>query len=234
LQKGTEIPPFEELLKNKTLLAFGSDWGTPQPLENIQTYSSMLKILGLPAERAHELLALHTKNGARALGLENDVGTLEVGKKADIVFINISDFRFGGILAEENTEKVLDIVLQEATSQLVSEVMINGEFYVREKHLLTYSEDDLAIEAQALLKKFASFGVQKPSAAPPSAAIFQLPAAQRSEPDIQEGDLHFEEGFRVVQKNPIALLTPEKKNETIEPGRELPKNVRKIFGADDL
>ncbi len=235
LQKGADVPPFDELFRNKILLALGSDWGVSQPLENIQTYASMLKTLNIPGEKTYELLALHTKNGAKALGLDDEIGTIEFGKKADITFLDLSDFRIHAILADESAEKVLSVVLQEATSQHVSDVMINGEFYVREKHLLTYSEEDLAQEAQVLMKKFTSFGSQKPLAAHPSAAIFQLSGQHNADTELLENDLPFEEGFKVVQKGEAPSMPPEKRTET-KKGKdlELPNSVRKVFGADDL
>ena len=146
LQKVTEIPPFEELLKHKITLALGTDWGAARPLENIQSYCSIFKSLGLLHQRAYGLLALHTKNGACALGLDAEIGTIEIGKKADLVFLDLSEFRMNSILADDDAERILDVVLQEATSLHVSDVMINGEFYVREGHVLTYSEEDLAEE----------------------------------------------------------------------------------------
>ncbi len=58
--KGTDIPPFGQLLNHKITLALGTDWGIAQPLENIQSYNSMIRTLGLPLERAYSRLALHS------------------------------------------------------------------------------------------------------------------------------------------------------------------------------
>ena len=135
----------------------------------------------MPHERAFDLLALHTKNGACALGLDTEIGTIESGKKADIVFINLSEFRMNSILSDDNAEQILEVVLQEASSQQVSDVMINGEFYVREGHVLTYSEEDLAREGQAIFKKFLSFSEQKETYPSSPATILQFSAQQKSE-----------------------------------------------------
>jgi 5-methylthioadenosine/S-adenosylhomocysteine deaminase len=234
LQKGTDIPPFQELLKRKIPMALGSDWGAAQPLENIQTYCSMLTMLGLLHEHASGLLALHTSNGARALGLQAEIGSLEPGKKADLVFLDLSEFRMNTILAEDQPERILDVILQEAGSQQVSDVMINGEFYVREGHVLTYSEEDMAREGHAIFKKLASFREQKTAAQPLPATILQFPAQQKNGRTLFSDDMPLEEGFRVIRKEGSPSPSQGKGAPSQESAGELPKNVKKIFGDDDV
>jgi 5-methylthioadenosine/S-adenosylhomocysteine deaminase len=233
LQKGAEIPPFEELLKYKIPLAFGTDWGIAQPLENIQSYCSILKTLGLLHEGANGLLALHTKNGAYALGLDAEIGSIETGKKADLVFLNLSDIRINSILADDNAERILEIVLQEAASQQVGDVMINGEFYVREGHILMYSEEDLAREGQAIFKKLLSFHEQKSMALPSPATILQFSAQQKNEIKSPADDMIVDEGFKIVRKERKESTSQTKGKASHETTKELPKNVKKIFGDDE-
>ena len=234
LRKGTDIPPFEKLFRHNVTLALGSDWGAAQPLENIQSYISLLKMLGLPVDKAYDLLALHTKNGARTLGLDTEIGTIEIGKKADIVFLDLSEFRMNTVLADENNERMLDVVLQEATSHHVSEVMINGEFYVREGHLLTYSEDDLKNESQAVLRKILQVIGQKKSFAPTSAPVLQLSTQRKDENEIPATELPYEEGFKVVRKETAPAGFEKKVDTSMNTTSKLPDNVRKIFGDDEV
>ena len=233
LQKGTEIPPFGELLKRKITLALGTDWGVAQPLENIQSYCSILKSLGLPLERTYGLLALHTINAARALGLDAEIGTIETGKKADLVFLDLSEFRLNSILADDNAERILEVVLQEAASQQVSDVMINGEFYVREGHVLTYSEEDLAREGQSIFKKLLSLSEQKTISLPSPATILQFSAQQKNESTSSADDITVEEGFKIIRKERPESAPQTKDMGSSATGKELPKNVKKIFGDDE-
>jgi 5-methylthioadenosine/S-adenosylhomocysteine deaminase len=242
LRKGTDMLPFEELLKHRVTLALGSDWGAVQPIENIQAYCSILKTFHLPVEKANDLLALHTKNSARALGLDAEIGSIETGKKADIVFLDLSEFRMSAVLADEQAERMLEVVLQEATSQLVSEVMVNGEFYVREGHLLTYSEDDLAGEGQKILNKLISIDKQvsskalsslSPLLSVSSAPVLQLSTPYKNESELLAKDLPFEEGFKIVRKE-ITRPTPQvKKDVPLDATPKVFKNIKKIFGDDD-
>ena len=231
LQKGTDLPPFGEINKRKIKLAFGSDWGIARPIENIQSYGSILKTLGLPNDQANDLLALHTKNGACALGMNKDIGTIETGKKADVVFLNLSGFRMNSILADDNSERILDIVLQEASSQQVNDVMINGEFYVREGHILTYSEEDLAREGQVLFEKLLSLRKQIAGTVPSPATILQFSAKQKKENKPSADDLPVDEGFKVVRKERILSAPQGNDTPSQKPAKE---HSKKIFGDDDV
>jgi 5-methylthioadenosine/S-adenosylhomocysteine deaminase len=233
LQNGTEIPPFEELLKHKITLALGTDWGVARPLENIRSYCSILKTLGLLHEQAYGLLALQTRNGACALGLDAEIGTIETGKKADLVFLDLSEFRMNSILADDNAERILEVVLQESASQQVSDVMINGEFYVREGHVLTYSEEDLAREGQTIFEKLLSFHEQQTTAVPLPVTILQFSAQQKNESKYFADDTIVEEGFKIVRKERTVSTLKEKNTASHETAKELPKNIKTIFGDDE-
>ena len=233
LHKGTELPPFEEIHKHKIKIAFGTDWGVAQPLQNIQSYCSILKTLGLMHEKSNNLLSLHTKNGALALGLDAEIGTIESGKKADLVFLNLSDFRLNSIFADDNAERLLDNVLQEAASQQISDVMINGEFYVREGHILTYSEEDLAKEGQVILKKLLSFHEHKAAVLTTPAPILPFSELQKKENKSSADDMPVDEGFRIIRKERIVPSPQVKDNVSHPTKKDLPKNVKKIFGDDE-
>jgi 5-methylthioadenosine/S-adenosylhomocysteine deaminase len=233
LRKGTSIPPFEKLFRHNVTLALGSDWGAAQPLENIQSYTSLLKMLGLPMDKAYDLLALHTKNGARTLGMDVEIGTIEIGKKADIVFLDLSEFRMKTALVDENNERMLDIVLQETTSHHVSEVMINGEFYVREGHLLAYSEDDLVNEGQAVLRRILKVGGSPKSFVPTPVPVHKPSTQRKDENEISANELPCEESFKIVRKEADPFEYEEKIDSLLNTNK-LPNNVRKIFGDDDV
>jgi hypothetical protein len=138
------------------------------------------------------------------------------------------------ILADDNAERVLDVVLQEASSQQVSDVMINGEFYVREGHILTYSEEDLAREGQEIFKRLLSFRDRENETLPPPATILQFSENQKDKSKTSEDEMIVEEGFKIVRKEQT-LSTPQIKDATpLEAAKEPPKNIKKIFGDDDV
>jgi 5-methylthioadenosine/S-adenosylhomocysteine deaminase len=70
---------------------------------------------------ATEALAMGTINGARMLGLEDDIGSLEVGKFADFISVDLSAPNFQPIY------NPLSQLIYSATGHQVSNVWINGQ-----------------------------------------------------------------------------------------------------------
>ena len=89
-----------------------------------------------------DVLRMATINGARALGLEKEPGSIEVGKKADIVII---DYR------KPHMVPCIDAVgtlVHTGLGSDVDTVMINGEIVVKEGRVLTVDVNDIMREAQ--------------------------------------------------------------------------------------
>jgi predicted amidohydrolase YtcJ len=89
--------PFRTLARSGAVVAFGSDWSvsSANPLEGIQVALTRQspdeqpieamqpeEAIGLP-----EALAAYTIGSAHAMGLENETGSVEVGKRADLVVL---------------------------------------------------------------------------------------------------------------------------------------------------
>jgi hypothetical protein len=124
---------------------------------------------------------------------------------------------------------VAELLVQRASESDVSDVMVNGEFYVREGNILMYAEEDLHNDLRRLLDL-------APAEEPPKAPSASSAAEPPSVPAEEADDATYDEGFRVVQRptaqrpaGPILPLNP-----SAAPGRELPPNVRRVFGEDDV
>ncbi|MBN1397002.1 MAG: amidohydrolase family protein [Bacteroidetes bacterium] len=234
LSMKTGIPPFEKLYRHNVTVALGSGWGTVRPLENIHSYASFLKIFGLPYGEPYDLLALHTRNGAVAVGMDNEIGTIETGRKADIVFLDFSEFRVNAILSDDNTDRILNAVMQEAVSQYISDVMINGEFCVRNGQLLIYPENDLLNESKALMGKILHIAERHKLIEPVSVKI--SPASVKNKKESQGGgnDLPYEEGFRIIQKARERINSENKNDQAPETIKKPSKTIKKIFGDDEV
>lgn len=96
---------------------------------------------------AHEAIKMATLNGARALGLENRIGSLEPGKAADICAIAADELE--------------SIPLFNAASQLVytrnshrvTHVWVNGKMLLQERKLLTMAQHEIITKAQRWAQK---------------------------------------------------------------------------------
>lgn len=88
----------------------------------------------LPSE---SILEMFTLGGARAMGLEHKVGSIEIGKRADIVIRNndIPD-------AQPNVDVVRQLMLVSRT-KAVDTVLCNGEIIVRHGRLVRLDEEDI-------------------------------------------------------------------------------------------
>jgi 5-methylthioadenosine/S-adenosylhomocysteine deaminase len=230
LAKGTEAPPLIELLRLQIPIAFGTDWGLPDPLGNVQALMRIASAQGISNIPADALLNMMTLHPSRALGMETETGSIEAGKFADLSFLAISDLRIGLLSAQRNSEDVLREILTYASVDRITDLMVNGEFAVRSGHLLTCSEEELVADAELLLGSMADFPGHiedaTRSAAPQQALADVSPVI----------DLPGDEGYRVVRTGepedpaPAKVLPLRQKRAN---GPELPKNVRRVFGDDD-
>ena len=93
----------------------------------------------LPARQA---LAMATRLGAHAVHLGDITGSLEVGKRADLIVVDLDRVhnvpRFG-----RDPNAVYSQLVYAAKSTDVVDVMCEGRWLMRERRLLTLDEDDL-------------------------------------------------------------------------------------------
>lgn len=247
LAKGAELPRIEGFLARGMTIALGSDWGSPNPFENMRMINTLVNMRrGEPIDPSM-LLAMHTTNAARALGLHMEVGSIEVGKKADLTFLNAADLRLQHLFQYGNVHGVLENLLSTASSSDVTDVMINGEFFLRQGHVMTYAEEDLKREFRQAVETIMSKTGQQPKEpeedlTPPQATILTLavdavqPPAAVPEGKMTQLDESVEEGFRIIKRGDTgAKKQPEPAPKPAAPQKtELPKDVRKVFGDDDL
>ena len=93
----------------------------------------------LPASQA---LAMATLNGAKALGLDSKIGSLQAGKQADIIAFDLKHPR---------TQPVYDVcstIAYSAASSQVSHSWINGELLVSDHKLVHMNIDQILEEAK--------------------------------------------------------------------------------------
>jgi 5-methylthioadenosine/S-adenosylhomocysteine deaminase len=93
----------------------------------------------LPAQQA---LSLSTIGGARVLGLEKEIGSLETGKRADLITIS---------LAHANTIPLYNVysqIVYAAKAGDVEDVFINGRQVVSARRPLTLNMQEIKRKAE--------------------------------------------------------------------------------------
>ena len=78
-----------------------------------------------------------TIGGARALGIADETGSLEVGKKADLFTLNLRRAHLVPTL------RVASAFVHQAQPADISDVMVDGEWVMRDGKLLTIAEDEV-------------------------------------------------------------------------------------------
>jgi 5-methylthioadenosine/S-adenosylhomocysteine deaminase len=86
---------------------------------------------------AEELLKVATRGGARALGIDAQVGSIEVGKRADIILVGAGDIdQYGQLDAAFVTSSL-------TVGRDVQTVIVDGNVVMRNRKVLTVDMDDL-------------------------------------------------------------------------------------------
>ncbi len=126
-------------------------------MEEIDLAAKLAKITKMDprALNAQAVVEMATIDGARALHMEKEIGSLEKGKKADLILINLS---------EPHSVPMYDVYAQLAYALKGSDVetvMIGGRIVMRDHKLLTVDEAAAIAKAREYKKKIAaSLGIE--------------------------------------------------------------------------
>lgn len=96
---------------------------------------------------AEQILSTATWNGARALGLESQVGSIEVGKKADLTIV---DFKFPHL---QPVNSVLSNLVYSTHGSEVDTVLCEGQILLENKKFKKLKPEPIYKKAEALRKK---------------------------------------------------------------------------------
>jgi len=109
---------------------------------------------------ARTALAMATRIGAEALHLGEVTGSLEPGKRADFILVDISPLH-NSPRFQRDPEGTYAQLVYAAKSTDVSDMMVNGQWLMREHQLLTLNEADLLAQAHQIAEKIDVFLIQR-------------------------------------------------------------------------
>ena len=147
LKLGSGIAPVVTLLEEGVSVSLGADGAACNNrldmFTEMRTAALLQKALHgpevLPASR---VLRMATIDGARALGLDSEIGSLDVGKRADVAVV-----RLDSLHATPVTD-VVSALVYSAEQDDVDTVIIDGKLLMRERRLLMVNEQEIIRDAQ--------------------------------------------------------------------------------------
>jgi 5-methylthioadenosine/S-adenosylhomocysteine deaminase len=154
LKLGSGIAPVADMLERGISVSLGAD-GAPcnnrlDMFTEMRTAALLQKAIhGPEVLAAGRVLRMATIDGARALGLENEIGSLEVGKRADLIIVDLEQ------LHSSPQTDVVSSLLYSARASDVRTTIIDGRVVMRDRELLSLDEttviSDVNREATSLM-----------------------------------------------------------------------------------
>lgn len=147
LKLGSGIASVSEMLARGINVSLGAD-GAPcnnrlDMFTEMRTGALLQKVKhGPEALPARRVLRMATIDGARALGLHNEIGSLEVGKRADLTVVNLDRLHL------TPRPDIVSAMVYGAAASDVQTVLIDGQTVLREGALVTINERATLKDAQ--------------------------------------------------------------------------------------
>lgn len=143
------IAPVVDLIAAGVDVGLGTDGpaGSNNDLDMISEMASAARLQKVHREdpralTARQALEMATIRGARALGLASRIGTLEAGKRADIIVIDLSGSGTQPVYSPESA------IVYATTGDQVTHTIVDGKILMRDRELLTVDEDAAIAKAR--------------------------------------------------------------------------------------
>jgi len=143
MKLGSGIAPVEKFLDSNLQLGLGTDGAASNNdldlFSEMDTAGKLQKVHNLDPQviNANQLVHMITTGGAQALGMEDKIGSLEAGKKADFITIDFNQAHLRPIY------EVDSLLSYAVTGADVRGVWVGGEQVLKERKLLSIDEDKL-------------------------------------------------------------------------------------------
>jgi len=111
----------------------------------------------LPARTA---LAMATRIGAHAIHMGNSIGSLETGKRADLILVDISPLHNSPRFNRDPNGTYAQLVYAGKATD-VTDVMVNGQWLMRDRQLLTIDQAQVLADSQEYAHRIDTFLIQR-------------------------------------------------------------------------
>ena len=143
LKLGSGIAPLTTLMDRGISVSLGADGAACNNrldmFTEMRSMALLQKVLhGPEVVAANQTLRIATIEGAKALGQGNEIGSLEVGKKADVIVVDLNTTH-----ATPNAKDLVSAVVYSAQATDVRSVIVDGRILMRDRELLTLDEKEV-------------------------------------------------------------------------------------------
>lgn len=137
MKSGAQVAPLKAMRQAGINTAIGTDNVTNN--NSYDMFNEMQTLGKLMALREHtpgavtarEILDMATRGGARALGLQESIGSLEAGKKADLITLDLATIGW----PPDEAQDIYTALVYAVSGMHVREVMVDGNWLLRDGRL---------------------------------------------------------------------------------------------------
>ncbi|NQS91778.1 MAG: amidohydrolase family protein, partial [Chloroflexi bacterium] len=144
---GTGICPVEKMRQAGVKVALGTDGQAvncgQEMLDVLKWAANLQKANSLNANvlPPDDVIRMACNNGAYAFGQPDQIGSLEPGKKADLIMVDLDDPRMS-----VPTLNLPSLLVNFSKAEDVSTTIVNGKVLMRDKEILFLDEEELVME----------------------------------------------------------------------------------------
>ena len=140
------IPPIPALRDAGCTIGMGTDNNTQDMVEVMRTGLFTERILRQDGTtpQPEDVLQMTTMGSAKAIGMSDSIGSLEVGKKADLFVLNTLRSNL------VPTMRIVSAFVHNGQPSDIEAVMVDGEYVMRDGKVLNVDEDAIIEEADAI------------------------------------------------------------------------------------
>ena len=148
------VAPVSKLIENDICVSIGTDGASSNNnldlIEELKTASLLQKVSTLDPKvlNSDEAIAMGTIKGAEALGLDSEIGSIEVGKKADIILIDTNSANM-----VPDSSSLSSNVIYSANGSNVDTTICNGKVLMENKELVYLDEQEIYAKAKQAIKE---------------------------------------------------------------------------------
>src|ERR1051325_2376431 len=153
LKLGSGIAPVTTLLERGVPVSLGADGAACNNRLDMFTEMRTMALLqkamhGPEAIPAAQALRIATIEGAKALGLEDKIGSIEIGKRADVIVVDLNQAHSVPLASQ-----LASALVYSAQASDVRHVVIDGTVVLRDQELIFADEERVLAEAQSQRKE---------------------------------------------------------------------------------